>query len=150
MPVLRYDFEQSIGYWVVGTARAVEREMSAELRPLGITYRQCQVLAALAKDGALSQAELAAQLQIEPPTLTGVLDRMERDGWIERTACPADRRKNLVRVAAAARPAWSGITAAARRVRARATAGFTDTERDGLIDLLRRVQHNLAPAQEIE
>jgi len=141
--VLRYDFEDSVGYWVISAARAMERELTAELRPLGITFRQCQVLAALAMHGALSQAELARELGIEPPTLTGVLTRMERDGWVERSTCPTDRRKNLVHPLPHATPVWDGIVAAARRVRGRATAGLTAAEQHALRTLLARVRENL-------
>ena len=84
--------------------QAYHRAVSLEVAPHGITYRQSLVLAWLAVEGELSQAELAAMMMVEPPTLVGILDRMERDGWITRNGCPADRRKKLIRPTAAAEP----------------------------------------------
>jgi DNA-binding MarR family transcriptional regulator len=73
---------------------------------------------------------------------------MERDGWIRRTTDTADRRKKLVEATAAARPAWKKITAAAQRVRSRATHGMTAPQLAQLKKLLSLVQRNLQEAAE--
>jgi len=142
--MLRFDFDDSPGWWVISTARALERAMTAELRPLGITYRQCLVLAALAQHGPLSQAELARDLGIEPPTLTGVLSRMERDGWVERRTCPTDARKNLVHPRPQSQDVWDRIVATALPLRQKATAGVSQDELHTLRTLLSRLRDNLA------
>ena len=81
--MLHHDFEESVGYWLITTAHGYQRALNERLAPEGITYRQCQVLGYLALEGPLPQSELAGRMQIEPPTLVGILDRMEREGWIE-------------------------------------------------------------------
>ncbi len=91
--LLAHDFEGYVGYWICMASRAFERAMNEELAPSGITYRQCQVLAWLAIDGNLSQTDLAERMRIEPPTLVGILDRMEREGWVRRESDTSDRRK---------------------------------------------------------
>lgn len=141
--MLLYDFEKSVGYWLTLATQAFHRAVSEEVAPHGITYRQSLVLAWLALEGDLSQAELAAKMLVEPPTLVGILDRMERDGWITRNCCPADRRKNLIRATAAAEPIWEKIAEGGRRVRTRATAGLTTQELETLKRLLDRVKQNL-------
>jgi MarR family transcriptional regulator for hemolysin len=141
--VLEYDFEQSVGYWMIMSAHAYERALNEELAPQGVTFRQCQVLGCLALQGTLSQIELADRMGIEPPTLVGILDRMERDGWIRRDDCPSDRRKKLIRATPEAKPVWSKIVACAKAVRARATRGLTKTQLTMLKELLDAVQQNL-------
>jgi MarR family transcriptional regulator for hemolysin len=94
-------------------------------------------------EGELSQAELANKMMVEPPTLVGILDRMERDGWITRNSCPSDRRKKLIRATTAAEPVWEKIAEGGRRVRASATEGLTEQELETLKQLLRRVNRNL-------
>ena len=141
--MLDYDFDESIGYWLTVTTQAMHRALTEELAPYGVTYRQAQVLAWLAVAGELSQAELAAKMLVEPPTLVGILDRMERDGWITRNSCASDRRKKLVRATAAAEPAWEKFTECARRVRARATEGLSDKDVETLKRLLGQVFHNV-------
>jgi MarR family transcriptional regulator for hemolysin len=140
---LEHDLEQSIGYWLTVATQAYHRAVSDELAPHGITYRQSLVLGWLAVEGELSQTDLAAKMLVEPPTLVGILDRMERDGWITRNDCPADRRKKLIRPSAAAEPVWEKILACAARVRARATDGLSDRQLDTLTNLLRQITCNV-------
>ena len=141
--MLKHDFEQSIGYWLTMTTQAYHRAVSDELVPHGITYRQSMVLGWLALEGELSQTELAAKMMVEPPTLVGILDRMERDGWISRHHCPSDRRKNLIRANPAAAPVWSKIVECAMRVRGRATDGLSERQLATLKKLLRKIGQNL-------
>lgn len=148
--MLYFDFDESVGYWLTITTQAYHRAVSDELAPHGITYRQSMVLGWLALEGELSQSELAAKMMIEPPTLVGILDRMERDGWITRHDCPSDRRKNLIRANSAAEPVWEKIVECATRVRARATEGLSDRQLAALKKLLRRIGHNLQSHQPAE
>lgn len=144
--MLQYDFEESIGYWVVMTAHALQRALNEELARHGITFRQWQVLAWLALEGELAQAELAERMGIEAPTLVGILERMQRDGWIVRQTCPTDRRKKLVRPTPQVGPVWSKMVDCAHRVRGRATEGIPATQIEQLKALLGIIQDNLRTA----
>jgi MarR family transcriptional regulator for hemolysin len=141
--MLQYDFDESVGFWTIMAARAFERAMNAEISPRGITWRQCQVLGWLALDGDLSQTELAERMMIEGPTLVGILDRMERDGWITRHDFPGDRRKKIVRSTDRAEPVWQEISQCARRVRAQAIEGLTKDDLATLRRILNRIETNL-------
>ena len=141
--MLEYDFENSVGYWVCQASHAIQKAFNEELAPQGVTFRQAQVLGCLALEGRLSQTDLAERMRIEPPTLVGILDRMERDGWIRRVNDKADRRKKLVEALPAASPAWTKIITVAKRVRARATRGMTPAQLTQLKKLLALVQSNL-------
>jgi MarR family transcriptional regulator for hemolysin len=145
-----YDFENSVGYWVICTAHALERALNEELAPQGITFSQCQVLGWLALEGEQSQAELAERMRVEAPTLAGILDRMERDGWIERRTSPEDRRRKLVRPAPGVEPVWDRIIRCARAVRARATAGIDPDDLQRLFATLAAIQANLQAAPVVQ
>jgi MarR family transcriptional regulator for hemolysin len=140
---LPLDIEESIGYWLTLTTQAYHRAISDELAPHGITFRQSQVLSWLAIEGDLSQAELAGKMFIEPPTLVGILDRMERANLITRHNCPTDRRKKLIRANPAAKPAWEKIVQCALRIRSKATADLSERQLATLRKLLRQVLRNL-------
>lgn len=141
--MLQYDFQSSIGYWLLCTARAYERAMHQQLVPTGITHRQCQVLGWLAHEGVLSQVELADRMDIEPPTLVRVLDRMERDGWLAREPSETDRRVKLIRVLPKAKPVWKKIVGCAQQVRGQASRNLSAEQRQTLQELLGIVQSNL-------
>ena len=146
--MLDYDFENSVGYWICQASHAFQRAFNEELAPQGVTYRQAQVLGCLALEGRLSQIDLAERMRIEPPTLVGILDRMERDGWIRRDGDKKDRRRKLVQPTAAAKPIWTKIVGVAKRVRGRATRGMTSAQLSQLKKLLGLVQANLKAAAE--
>lgn len=140
---VQYDFEGSIGYWLTVATQALHRQFNDELAPHGITFRQSQVLGWLALQGEISQAELASRMMIEPPTLAGILDRMERAAWITREASSGDRRRKLIRMRPGAEPVWNKIAECALRVRARATEGLSPEEIETFKRLLRTVKSNL-------
>ena len=146
--MLEYDFENSAGFWIMTTSHDYERAFNDQLAPEGITLRQCQVLGFLALAGPLAQNELAERMRIEPPTLVGILDRMERDGWIRRNACPGDRRRKLIQPLPAANPVWERIVKVARRLRTQATRGMTADDKITLRRLLKQVQKNLKQGDE--
>ena len=138
-----YDFEKSIGYWTVLTSQAFQKALNEELAPHGVTFRQSQVLGWLALTGPLSQVELASRMMIEPATLVGVLDRMQRDGLISRDPSSEDGRRKMIRVNPEAAEVWQKVAQCARIVRARATEGLTSRQVDQLMKLLRTVLQNL-------
>jgi len=140
---IQYDFESSVCYWASMAALSFRRALNEELAPLGITHRQSQVLAWLVHRGEMSQCELACCMEIEAPTLAGIITRMESAGWIKRRACSRDRRKKLVRIEPAAEPVWAQIAECAQRVRSAATAGLDDEQTERLRSLLEQIHKNL-------
>jgi MarR family transcriptional regulator for hemolysin len=126
--VLEFDFEQSVGCWIAQTSHALRRALDYELAREGITFRQWEVLAWSSSTEALSQAELAERMGIEAPTLAGILSRMERDGWLDRSCCQQDRRKKRFRPSAKAAAVWGRMLECCRTVRERATEGLTAEE----------------------
>ena len=141
---LEYDFEESVGYWMVLASQAFQKALNDELAPHGITFRQCQVLGWLILDGNLSQVDLASRMMIEPATLVGVLDRMERDKWISRIATTADRRRKMIQINPQAREIWKKVVCCAREVRARAVQGLSERQVKTLKKTLRTVLGNLS------
>jgi DNA-binding MarR family transcriptional regulator len=69
---------------------ALERELEAE-KGLPIAYYDVLVQLAEA-DGHLRMSELAERVVLSRSGVTRLVDRMERDGLVERRACPSDRR----------------------------------------------------------
>ncbi|MCA9198119.1 MAG: MarR family transcriptional regulator [Planctomycetales bacterium] len=140
---LNYDFEASIGYWIVLTSQAFQKALTDELQPHGLTYRQSQVLGWLVIDGELSQVELANRMMIEPATLVGVLDRMERDSLIRRCSSTGDRRRKVIRLTPQSSGVWEKVVQCAKRIRQQATQGLSDRQLAALIKSLRIVLNNL-------
>ncbi len=141
--MLPFDFQNNLGHWICMTAHQYKRAMNEELSHYGITFRQCQVLSWLAMEGDISQVELADRMQIEPPTLVRILDRMERDDLVRRIDCPNDRRRKLIQPRPKAKPVWKKIVTCAESVRQRAQTGLSSSQLGQLKLLLSTVQSNL-------
>lgn len=146
--MLEYDWEHSVGHWICTTSHALRRALSAQLSQEGITLRQWEVLAWLSCNGCGSQAQLADALGIEPHTLAGVLNRMVRDGFLERKSCDRDRRKNLIRPTPRAESIWSRVTHRCHLVRDQALQGIPAEELETFRRVCERIRENVAEGVE--
>lgn len=140
-----FDFEDSLGYWICSASHAMRRALDHELSSEGITLRQWEVLAWLVIEGAQSQCQLADRMGIEAPTLAGIVSRMERDGWIDRTCCPDDRRKKRLHITDLADSVWNRTVECCRRVRARATQNLAPEDLLTFRRVCEQLRVNLAP-----
>ena len=141
--MLDREFQESLGYWIFAAGYAIETALNEELAPLGITHRQVQILAALTAQGEASQNELAEILRIEPSGVVRLLDRMERAGWITRSADPVDRRRKIVRPTEKADPVWRQIKERGMRARERGLRGVTPEQIAVTRAVLRTIRQNL-------
>lgn len=141
--MLEYDFEESVGYWLVTAHHTYIKAFQQALAPHDITMRQAQVLGCIAVHGPISQREIADLLLIEPPNLVGVIDRMEAARLVERRPCDDDLRKKLIHPLPAAKKQWAKIADCGRMIREQALAGLRASEREQLRCLLSRLQENL-------
>lgn len=67
---------------------------------LGLRDADLECLDLVSRFGPIGPTALARHAGLHPATLTGVLDRLERGGWVIRTPNPDDRRAVLVQVIA--------------------------------------------------
>jgi MarR family transcriptional regulator, organic hydroperoxide resistance regulator len=82
----------TLGYALVRAQRAHRLHVAACLAPLGLHVGQEVLLSVLWSEDRLPQAELAARLGIEAPTVTRALDRLQRAGLVERRRDVRDAR----------------------------------------------------------
>ena len=81
------------------TIVAMKCAMSERLVRLGISMAQLNILYTLHRSGEMSMSRLADVLNVSLSNATGLIDRMEERGFIERVRVPEDRRIVRVRVA---------------------------------------------------
>ncbi len=88
--------------------RAVDLHSRSLVRRYGLTGPQLLVLKQLLESSPLPVNELAMAVNLSQPTVTGILDRLERKRMISRRRCDLDRRKVLVSPTDAAARALAG------------------------------------------
>ncbi len=120
--------------------------LDRRLKPAGVTQGTWFVLAYLRLGGnGMVQKDLAKFIGIEGPTLVGHIDRLEKQGLVERRENDRDRRSRTIHLTLAAEPLWSKISYIATEVRAELLEGINPNHRvrlgrlDTLPDLLHPV-----------
>jgi DNA-binding MarR family transcriptional regulator len=106
---------------VVRTARRLRQEAASE--SAGLTPTSTAALATIERHGPLTPSEVAEIERVKRPTMTRTLGCLEREGLVERTPDPSDRRSSLVAVNAAGRERL-------RRLRGRKNAYLARRMRD--------------------
>lgn len=93
-----FKLDDQLGFNLVRVANLFKREHGRALREYELTPEQWQALATLWGHGALKQAEIARVTMQDAPTVSRMLARMERDGWLRRESDPEDARSSLVQL----------------------------------------------------
>ena len=92
----------------------------------------------VARHGPLSASALAQRAALHPATMTGILDRLERGGWVVRERDPSDRRAVVVRALrdrnAELVRLYAGMNSSMNEI----CAGYDDAQLEVLADFLRR------------
>lgn len=87
--------EWPLGRLLSTAARMIERDWNAVLARRGLTHAGLMVLASL-QGGSLTQRELAAASRVEQQTISRVLEKLERDGYVNRSRTDVDLRRRMV------------------------------------------------------
>jgi len=118
---------------------------------LGVTTVQWSVLGALSTEKAangISFGELAERLIVSRQNLDGVLGRLEREGYVERTTDLTDRRARLVKLTPRGREFWDSLEQGIDRFYQDATADFSLNEQITLVYLFGKLRANLLAMRE--
>ncbi|GJE55670.1 MarR family winged helix-turn-helix transcriptional regulator [Methylobacterium thuringiense] len=81
--------------------RRVTAAVGSELRTLGLSIPQFDVLSTLTEREGLTQQELAGRLYVTKGNVSGLIDRLVEAGLVERRAIPGDRRSHALYLTAA-------------------------------------------------
>ena len=129
-----------IGQLLHGTARAWRQKLDQRLKPMGLSQAKWRTLMHLSlSEDALTQAEIAARLGVEEPTVVNLLHRLEKEGWITRNSSPDDRRCKLVLLGRRAERVIAEITATADKLRHELLAGIPQADLRTCMKVLARI-----------
>lgn len=134
---------ESVGYQVNHLGRLLAQALRVRIAGYGVVPGQFAQLLALYEQDGIPQNRLCDQVRIDQSTMAHTLQRMDRDGLIERTPDPADRRRALITLTERARALEAELIQAAHEVNAVATRGFTSDEVTTSLELITRMIGNL-------
>lgn len=127
-------------------ARLLRTYADQRARQFGMTRAQWAVLVRLELAEGLKQSELAELLDLQPITLTRLVDRLCANGLIERRPDPADRRAKRLYLTAQARPLMDRLAELGGDMMATVLEGFDLKTIERMIGELSRARSNLRSA----
>lgn len=119
------------------------RRMHELLDELGLYRGQPSMLNALWESDGLTHSALAQQLGKSPSTITKMVKRMEKAGFVERKPDPRDERLSRVYLTVAGHDVRAAVERVWQEFEIQAFDGFTQEELATLRGLLERVCHNI-------
>jgi MarR family transcriptional regulator, transcriptional regulator for hemolysin len=144
--VPRMPLEREVAFNINDVARLLRTYADQRARDLGMTRAQWAVLARVERSQGLKQCELADTLDLQPITLTRLIDRLCDGGLIERRSDPDDRRAKRLYLTPAAQPVLEGLTRLGQDIMATVLAGIEPAAVEQLLAHLLTLKTNLRGA----
>jgi MarR family transcriptional regulator for hemolysin len=136
--------ETNVGYLLSDSGRLLRKTFDERVRSLGLTAVQARLLLSLVKFPDHNQVFYAERIEVEPITLTRIVDRLEESGWVERVADPCDRRARLLHLTDKSREIVEPLRTIIDGLVADMVEGLSASEQQALAGLLEKVSENLS------
>jgi len=138
--------EREIGFNISDVARLLRTYVDQHAREYGMTRAQWAALARVERSEGLKQTELAEILDLQPITLTRLVDRLCDSGLMERRADPDDRRAKRLYLTPAAQPVLEAMSRLGRNIMETVLTGLEPAARELLAAHLLTMKSNLRDA----
>ena len=139
----RTDPRESLAYQVVDIGRLFGRVFDRRVAHLDLTRAQWRTLKRLGHAEGVTQVELADQLDMEPIAVGRVIDRLQKAGFIERRADPADRRVWRLHLRPQSGQVTGEVEEVAQALRNEVMAGISAADLATTLSVLDRVRERL-------
>jgi DNA-binding MarR family transcriptional regulator len=115
-------------------------------REYGMSYARGRVVAALHASGPVLMRALSEAVGVTPRTITGLVDALEADGWVERRAHPSDRRATIVAITPAGQAAFGRLLAGYQGLARDLVSGIPVAEQERALLVIEHISARLDEA----
>lgn len=140
---MKIDFDKRLGFTIHEVARLFRYSFDRQSQSIGLTRAQWSVLVHLYRTDGVQQNVLARNMDITPITLARHVDRLEKDGWLERRSDPNDRRIKRIFVNPKSDTVIDQLSLLAQDIKTQALQGISSAEEKQFMDVLLRMRDNL-------
>lgn len=133
----------TLGFLVHEVARSFTNAYATLMSPLGLTRPQARLIAYLLRYPGITQIELCEYIGVGRMAMSGLIDRMESKGLVNRVDDPADGRVKRIFLTREARKMRSDIDEAIGFLTTRSTANVSDQDKRAMKRALRSVNASL-------
>ena len=130
--------ESSLGYYLSKARNVLVERMDRAVKPLGLTAQQIGVILMLSCNRAHTPYELSRAMSYDSGSMTRMLDRLEKKGFIVRTRSDADRRMVKLELTPQGHEAARQLPGLGAAVLNEQLRGFSAADHATLLDLLGR------------
>ena len=137
------DWELKLGFLIHDVSRLRRSAFDRCLKPLKVTRSQWWVLAYLSREDGMTQSRLAEELDLGKVAVGGLIDRLEKSGFLRREADAADRRVNRVFLEAKSRQLIARMRKVNHRMNEQILVGLADEKLESTTLTLAAMKRNL-------
>jgi len=134
----------SLGFLLADVTRQMRRAFEKKFAGSFLTMAQARVLVYVSRCEGIRQIDLAELLDVQPITLTRLIDQLVSGGVLERRADPKDRRAFQLYLLPPAKAHLAAIEQVTRSIREEALAGFTERQVTDLVTMLQKMHDQLS------
>ena len=136
--------DSTFAYLMQDVTRHMRTHFDRRATQFKLTRAQWRALKVTSRHEGLSQSELAEHLDMEAIPVGRVIDRLEKTGFVERRADPADRRRWRLYLTPKAHAIVGEMEVIADELRDDALRGIERNDLDTLMGVLNQIKENLA------
>lgn len=129
--------------------RTALKRLNAKLRKERITFSQYSVLLALSRSGPMQMNKLSEHMLVAPANVTGLVDRMEKKGYVRRKRDERDRRLYVIEETERGSRIFKSISSRFRQYAGNLGSTLTREERDSTLAALRKVRMEVEKPAEL-
>jgi len=137
-----------LGYLINKASKSARWELSNKLAEVGLTASQYAVIKDIeiceARGMNTTPAEIANRIHSDRPTVSGILERLVKLGWVHRVMRPEDKRSHYVKLTEKAMDNRNILEDLSDKTMAQALKGFSEEELNNLTEYLSRIIGNFS------
>src|SRR5699024_469015 len=118
--------------------RYIKKHMDTGLSGFQLHLSQWSILYCLDQFGPMTQTAIKDYLNVEAPTITRTIEKLEKNGWVTRQP-GQDKRAHIIEISEAGKKDLKGIAAQVGNMETELLDQFTEEEKTTLYHLLQKI-----------
>lgn len=137
------EFADRVGEIMPVISREFLKHQTEEFYKLKITLPQCVILDVLNKNGELNMSDLAKNMKVTTAAMTGIVDRLVREGYVSRVDDPNDRRVIKIKLTAKGNKIAAAAHDHKRNMMIKLFGILSEGEREEYLKILTRISKGI-------
>jgi DNA-binding MarR family transcriptional regulator len=137
------EFADKVGEIMPAISKEFLRNQTVDFYKVKITMPQCIILDSLDRTGESSMSDLAKSMGVTTAAMTGIVDRLVRDGYVTRVSDPGDRRVVKIKPTTKGERVVKTLREHRRRMMVKLFGVLSQTEREEYLRILTRIKDGI-------